>query len=176
MIEGFYTTSKDKRAGGEVWNRDAPAKSRTEKQTDTNLAVEVMLDALGPEQPGQVYLLSDDRDLMPVVFALLERLPASIPVVILLPSEAEDKNKWKHDYKETAERLVGCGIAPRRPYLREPAVELLSREILAASLLHYKLRDHDGEFECLPEWRLRPKFLDRHCRNLEWRPDSTNTP
>jgi NYN domain len=174
VIEGFYKKDRNKRAAGEVRNPDAPAKSREEKQSDINLAVEVMLDALGPDPPERVYLLSDDTDLMPVVFALLERLPKPIPVTVLLPSESGDGKEWKARYQGTAERLLDCGVASRKQFLREPAINPLSKEVLANSLLHYKLRDTGGEFECLGEWRLPRAFLERHCRP-EWQPDAPPT-
>ena len=175
IVEGFYKTSRDRRVPGEVRNPDALVKSREEKQSDVNLTIEVLLDAMGSEPPDRVFILSDDRDLMPVIFALLERLPVPIPVTVLLPSEA-DKTKWMVSYKLTADRLVDCGAVPRRPFIREPVVELLTQDILASSLLPYNLQDHGGMFECLQQWQLNTTFLKKHCRNPAWLPGNTDWP
>ena len=173
VIEGRHQRKADKKAYGEVIDRDAPAKSRQEKQTDINLAVEIMLDAKSSQPPDQVYFLSDDRDLIPVVFALLERLSKPIPVVVLLPSQG-DTQKWIESYRETAERLVSCGLVDQKSFTRVPTIKRLDEKMLASSLLRYALRDREGEFECLDEWRLEPAFLKRHCSNEAWRPDIDN--
>jgi len=173
VIEGFYKAknrpAESVQGSGEVLNPDAPAKSREEKQSDINLAVEVMLDALGPRPPRRVYLLSDDRDLMPVVFALQERLTTPINVVVLLPSRA-DRQNWQESYQGTAARLLNLGVV-RGDHIRAPAVELLSEGMLASSLLPYALQHRDGQFECLAEWRLGHEYLAEHCLKPEWRPD-----
>lgn len=172
VIEGFHKGRTDKKAEAEVLNPDAPVKSRQEKQTDTNLAIEILLDANSSRPPDQLFLLSDDRDLMPVVFAILERLSNPLPVVVLLPSSG-DRKKWIESYRQTAERLVSCGLSERKSFIREPRVERLDEDMLASSLLRYTLHDREGEFECLEEWRLEPAFLKRHCRNGLWRPDKS---
>jgi hypothetical protein len=176
VVEGFHKaksrSGNSPEAGGEVLNPDAPAKSREEKQSDINLAIEVMLDALGPRPPSQAYLLSDDRDLMPVVFALLERIRIPIEVVVLLPSRA-DAGNWLESYHQTAVRLYNLGVSGR-DCVRIPTVISLSEEILASSLLRYALNDSDGSFECLDEWRLTPSYLGQYCTVPEWRPDSSS--
>ena len=148
VIEGFHRTSKDRLASGEVRNPDARARSREEKQSDVNIAVEALLDACAQEPPSRVFLLSDDRDLMPVVFALLVRLPKRIPVDILLPSQAEGTEQWETAYQITAERLFDSGVVSRKSLMPKPTVALLSKEMLACSLLRYQLHDHGGSFEC----------------------------
>lgn len=112
-----------------------------EKQSDINLAIEVMLDALGPSPPGQVFLLSDDRDLMPVAFSLLERITVPIGVVVLLPSRADARN-WQESYRQTAARLDDLRLTGRRGSIA-PTVSALSEELLASSLLGYALADAD---------------------------------
>lgn len=107
---------------------------------------------------------------MPVVFALLERIPTRIEVVVLLPSRA-DAGNWQDSYQETATRLSDLMLA-ERDHTFVPTVISLSEEILANSLLSYSLDDADGAFECLDEWRLNPEYLDRYCAVPEWRPDS----
>lgn len=174
VVEGFYKAksraASGVRANDEGINPDAPAKSREEKQSDINLAVEVILDALSSDAPERVYLLSDDSDLMPVVFALQERIPVSVEVVVLLPSRA-NKVRWQDGYAATAKRLTSLCVA-RHAHPRGPTVELLTQDILANSLLGYTLRDPDGEFECLKEWQLSHEFLERHCAKPAWRPDA----
>jgi hypothetical protein len=174
VVDGFYKAKNrpgsSPETGAEVLNPDAPAKSREEKQSDINLAIEVILDALGPSPPRQVFLLSDDRDLMPVVFALLDRITIPIDVVVLLPSRADARN-WQESYQQTAARLNDLRLTGRSGSL-VPTVISLSEELLASSLLGYALADPDGSFECLDEWRLDPAYLDRYCPVPEWRPES----
>jgi hypothetical protein len=171
VVEGFYKTKARPANTSETLNTDAPAKSREEKQSDINLTVEVMLDALGPFPPRRVYLLSDDRDLMPVVFSLQERLANPIEVVVLLPSRADPRN-WQDSYRETAKRLRDLSLVPRDG-IRMPTVELLTEAMLASSLLPYQLQDNEGRFGCIHEWRLGSEYLDQHCLIPEWRPDSS---
>ena len=95
VVEGFY-----KRTGDGA--RLGPADGRKEKQTDVNIAVEVMLDAFGPanSQPEHVFLLSGDCDEMPVVFAIQERVPKPIAVTVLLPS-SQNEGEWRLSYERT---------------------------------------------------------------------------
>jgi hypothetical protein len=166
VVRGFYKPCGDKGAKGR-------AKRREEKQTDVNLAVEMMMDAFQPEEhrPEHVYLLSGDYDLMPVVFALQERLAPPIPVTVLLPS-AQRAPSWSNAYEETRKRLQRSHPVGSRPAVSaDPVtVEVLKEAILANSLLGYTLHDPKGEFECPAYWRLTPDYLAKHCKT-EWRPD-----
>jgi len=187
VIRGFYKKG-DEQTGlfpkQEKYqeNPDAPWKNRNEKQNEVNIAVEMMIDALHPgnSKPDKVYLLSEDSDLMPVIFALEERLRPRIPVTVLLPSQAEDNQNWYKRYRETRERLLAC--FPRSD-TQEPqrhsqpgyscTTHILTKEILAQSLLLYALRDKTGEFRCRPEWQLKRKFLKQYCPREDWRPVPT---
>ena len=160
VMEGFYKPKS---------RPDPATKSREEKQSDVNLAVEVMLDALGPTPPRKVYLLSDDRDLMPVVFALRERVQTPIEFFVLLPSRADPRN-WQESYRGTAQKLMGLRPT-ERDQIPMPTVELLTEGMLASSLLSYTLQDSEGKFDCLNEWRLGSEYLERRCMTPEWRPD-----
>jgi hypothetical protein len=187
VIQGFYQKG-DKETGlfpkQEKYqeNPDAPLKNRKEKQNEVNLAVEMMIDALHPgdSKPDKVYLLSEDSDLMPVIFALEERLRTRIPVTILLPSQAEDDQSWYKRYCETRERLLTCfprsdTQKPQRhsqPGYSCPT-QVLTKEILAQSLLPYTLRDKTGEFRCRPDWQLTVSFLKQYCPREDWRPVPT---
>jgi len=64
VTEGFYKRA-DHRLSGRI------RKEREEKQTDVNLAVEMLLDAGSPPESRteHVFLLCGDYDQMPVVFA-----------------------------------------------------------------------------------------------------------
>ena len=184
VIQGFYQRG-DENSGGFTKpgkyqeTPDAPLMNRKEKQNEVNIAVEMMLDALhsGNPRPGRVYLLSEDSDLMPVVFALEERLHPRIPVTILLPSQAEDSQDWCKRYRETRERLLAC--LPGRGTQRQASpgspcqAHVLTKEILAQSLLRYTLQDKTSEFLCRPEWQLTARFLKEYCPRAEWRPVPT---
>lgn len=165
VIEGYYQVpSNDDRAAGapnKVWeNRDAPPKARLEKQTDVNLAVEVLLDACQAQhtRPEKVYVLSGDHDMMPVAFALQERLDPPVQVAILLPSKASVSG-WRDAYDRTSRRLTSLLPPHRNSRVSRnvPEVHLLTREILSDSLLPYDLRDDRGEFQCRGEWRIPPQ-------------------
>ena len=128
-----------------------------------------MLDACGACPPRQVFLLSEDRELLPVVFALQERLATPVEVTVLLPSRADRRN-WLESYRETARRLRDLRVRESGEP-RTPTVELLNEGMLASSLLPYHLADPDGAFACVPEWQLDSEYLDQHCMTPEWRPD-----
>lgn len=167
VVEGFY--KKEFRD-----NPDAPVKLREEKQTDVNLAIEMVMDAWGApgSTPDHVYVLSDDCDLMPAIFALQERLPARVEVSVLLPSQA-NVEIWRDTYERTIRVLRKChsiGTSQGRPG-RPMEVAILDENLLASSLLGYVLRDSAGEFSCPPCWRLPSEYLSQHCRKSDWRPD-----
>jgi hypothetical protein len=84
VIQGKYKPAE------ETNNPDVPRKKREEKQTNVNLALEIVLDAFGPPgtRPEQVFVLSNDCDLMPAIFALQERVPVPPRITVLLPSQA----------------------------------------------------------------------------------------
>ena len=99
VVDGFYKSRDETMHPG-------PVGERTEKQTDVNIAVEMMIDALGSNsRPEQVFLLSGDCDQMPVVFALEERLPAHVAVTELLPSP-HNEGDWRRGYNRTRNRLL----------------------------------------------------------------------
>jgi len=168
VVEGFYKRTEDKA------NQDVRSKRREEKQTDVNLAVEMILDAFGPVdlRPEHVFVLSGDCDLMPAVFALQERAPTPIRVTVLLPSAAR-KRDWEESYEGTRRRLLkshpvnGRQNVPSSPI----AIHVLDERMLATSLLSYALSDSKGGFQCPDYWRLPTAYLEEQCRNSEWRPD-----
>jgi hypothetical protein len=167
VVEGFYKKGfKD--------NPDAPFKFREEKQTDVNLAIEMIMDAWGTpgSTPDHVYVLSDDCDLMPAIFALQERLPAPVEVSVLLPSQA-NLQMWRETYEKTSGVLRKChnvGTSQRIPS-RPIEVFLLDEHTLANSLLRYALHDSEGELSCPTYWKLPSEYLSQHCRKIDWRPD-----
>jgi hypothetical protein len=135
---------------------------REEKQTDVNLAVEMILDAHAPpdSRPEHVFLLCGDYDQMPAVFCLQERAPVPIRVTVLLPSgqSAED---WDDSYAKTRTRLLANFYAQgNRPGPGKPHQVVVLRELmLARSLLPYELHDKQGTFACPDFWRLAPSYL-----------------
>lgn len=162
VIEGFHKPPDEK-------------EGREEKQTDVNLAVEMLVDAFRPigPRPQHVFVLSGDCDLMPAIFALQERLSPAVRVTVLLPSDAT-KQKWEEHYRRTRSVLYKCHsatIQSNAPLHPPPSVVRLSEEMLADSLLGYFHVDSEGEFECPKYWRLPTEYLNEHCHKPEWRPD-----
>jgi hypothetical protein len=168
VVDGFYKRSEDR-------SRSGPAGGRKEKQTDVNIAVEMMIDACGPSssRPGHVFLLSGDCDQMPVVFALEERVPVPVAITVLLPS-SHDEGNWRQLYKRTKDRLIKNQPAEKKSGQSMPGrpiqVKVLDEAILANSLLKYSLRDSRGDFDCPPYWKLPSEYLEQRCSKPEWRP------
>ena len=167
VIQGKYKPADN---GGRP---DVPTKKREEKQTDVNLALEMVLDAFGPPEtrPEQVFLLSNDCDLMPAAFALQERVPVPPRITILLPSEA-NAHAWRSSWELTWQTLRKChGTCAPRTRSKPVEVTMLSEAMLANSLLSYSLHDSRGAFSCPDYWKLPPAYLEQHCHRREWRPD-----
>ena len=167
IVEGFYKRDDD------AERPDGRPKARTEKQTDVNLAVEMLTDAFSAhDRPQHVFLLSGDFDRMPAVFAAHERAPVPIDVTVLLPSNIEARH-WVARYDETRKRLRRQ--VPSRKFAgpgRRVDVLALNESMLAKSLLPYTLIDAKGEkFDCPPYWRLSADYLEKQCANSSWRPD-----
>lgn len=160
VVEGFHKPPEER-------------KGREEKQTDVNLAVELVVDAFRPigPRPQHVFVLSGDCDQMPAIFALQERLLPGVPVTVLLPSDATRQN-WNGRYETTRSVLRKSHRATSQPDVPlRPLVVRLSEDMLANSLLGYFLADSEGEFECPDYWQLPTEYLDEHCHKPEWRPD-----
>jgi hypothetical protein len=183
VIEGFY--KKDDKPAPAPHERkfqenpDAPWKNRLEKQNEVNVAVEMMLDVPHPgnTKPDKVYVLSADSDVMPAIYALEERVRPRVPVTVLLPTGSGNEQDWRHRYLETRKRL-GDSFEERRGPSKPQCpvhipVHILTKEILAQSLLPYTLRGDRSEFICRPEWQLTAKFLKQFCPNESWRPMPT---
>jgi hypothetical protein len=168
VVDGFYKPVEER-------IRSGPVDRRTEKQTDVNIAVEMMMDASGPNdsRPEQVFLLSDDCDQMPVVFALEERLPVHVAVTVLLPS-SHNEGDWRRAYDRTRNRLLKNQSDARKSGPSKPGrpveVKVLNETILANSLLKYSLRDSNGDFECPDYWKLPSDYLEQLCTKPAWRP------
>ena len=154
VIQGFH-------------KRDGAA--RDEKQTDVNIAVEMVMDASGhPEtRPDHCYLLSGDFDLMPAVYAVEDRL--GVPVTVLLPT-AIAAATWKAGWERTRKALRAVHGEGKGARLGPEVVEL-GEGMLASSLLRYELRDGAGKFGCPAYWRLSGEYLAGKCGRAEWRPD-----
>jgi uncharacterized LabA/DUF88 family protein len=130
-------------------------KSREEKQTDVNIAVELLLDGIDPDGYDRAILLSGDTDLAPAVWAVIHRLrgslqnaglqPRPLQVQILLPPMQSGRG-WSQYFGD-----------------QESSVEIIktTEEMLAASLLKYTIRATRTQVvECLAEWRLPRSYLD----------------
>jgi uncharacterized LabA/DUF88 family protein len=150
-----------------VWGRhlQPEGRSREEKQTDVNIAMELLLDAIDPKGYDQAILLSGDTDLAPAVWAVTRRLGSSLQLAglqsrslriqVLLPPMQSGKGwlKYFEDRRATIE------------------ITKTTEEMLAASLLKYSIRTGRTQVvECLAEWRLPRSYLDLKVP-VQLRPD-----
>ncbi len=139
---------------------------REEKQTDINLAVEMLLDTLASRpRPSRVFLLSADTDYMPAILALEERLDARCPVSILLPPSA-NQAAFAERYRKTQCELHRRHAASHHGVPLD--LRLLTEEILANSLLPYSVPAPQG---CPPYWRLPAGYLAKMMKNPTYHPD-----
>jgi len=130
-------------------------KPREEKQTDVNIAVEMLLDAIAPFGFDRAILLTGDTDLAPAAWAVSNRVPQPKQVTVLLPPGQEGRG-WLRYFKR-----------------KGGALELvqITEEMLALSLLRYEIPNGSRErVSCLEEWRLPRTYLDFKVRP-EQRPD-----
>lgn len=154
VISGFYKPRHEAPGQG--------AKSRDEKLTDVNLAVELLLDGLAGVYERAI-VLSGDADQMPSILAAAYRLPKPRRVLALLPP-AQDKEDWKHRYCWAAEGLSQRMTMPHTaPHHVD--VGVLGERELANSLLRYEL----PEVSCPSYWRLPGHYLAAQCE-ARWRP------
>jgi uncharacterized LabA/DUF88 family protein len=140
-------------------------KSREEKQTDVNIAMELILDGIDPDGYDRAILLSGDTDLAPAAWTAMNKLQASLrhaglqprplQVQVLLPPMQSGRG-WSKYFED-----------------RGSSVEIIktTEEMLAASLLRYTIRTGRTQVvECLAEWRLPRVYLDLKVPN-HLRPD-----
>lgn len=151
IIEGFHR------------RHEGTAPGREEKQTDVNLAVELVLDALRG-QFDRAIVLSGDTDEIPAVLAVACRMARKRDVQVLLPvgqnKEAYTAHllKMKVQLRERGEYdAANCGHV---------AVVPLCEQNLANSLFPYE------PTRCPPYWRVPAHWLDKHCSPVN-RPDRT---
>lgn len=164
VVEGHYV-ARDA-AGARP---DGARKTREEKQTDVQIAVEMLLDAVSDTRAvDTVLLLTGDQDQWPAACALALRLSKPMRVGILLPPRAsvelarrqiEACQKQLLERHRRGEKIFG---ARGRVW-----VETLTEEMLANSLLPYEIAPG---ISCPSYWRLHHNYLDRVCK-LEHRPD-----
>jgi uncharacterized LabA/DUF88 family protein len=134
------------------WEGD---EKRKEKQTDVNIAVEMLLDATSPSGFDRAILLTGDTDLAPAVWAVSNRVPRPKQVTVLLPPDQRDSG-WAKYFK------------PKRGTIR---LERITEEMLAMSLLRYEIQAGSGNVvSCPPYWRLPRAYLDMKV-GQEHRPD-----
>jgi hypothetical protein len=136
---------------------------RQEKETDVNIAVEMLLDGIAGHF-DTAYLLSGDTDQIPAVAAAAFRLGRHRRVRVLVPP-LQDPERWKKPWLEYMYQLKQrFDLRPSEP--RQVDVLPLTEDILSNSLLRYDL----PETPCPPYWRLPEWYLEQKCRP-EWRPD-----
>lgn len=143
--------------------RPKPGALREEKETDVNIAVEMLLDGVA-NHFDTAYLLSGDTDQIPAVAAVAFRLPKQKRVRVLVPP-LQDAESWKTPYLEYMRGLKQrFEFRQREP--RQVDVLALTEKVLANSLLPYELPDAP----CPPYWRLPERYLETMCAPA-WRPD-----
>ena len=122
VIEGFHVEGK--------------SKSRQEKLTDVNIAVELVLDAVRPNGYDEAILVTGDIDLAPAVRAVQHRIPGQKPVHVWTPL-SKPSRRW-------AEHIPGVSCQEIKP------------EMLADSRLADRIVPKGGgtPIDCLPEWKI----------------------
>ncbi|MEJ5368698.1 MAG: NYN domain-containing protein [Bryobacteraceae bacterium] len=136
---------------------------REEKETDVNIAVEMLLDGFAGNY-DTAYLLSGDTDQIPAVAAAAFRLKGQRRVRVLVPP-AQSIESWQRHYLSYMQQLK-ARFKLQQQELRQVDVKPLTEEVLANSLLRYDLPGA----ECPHYWRLPQKYLEEKCK-AEWRPD-----
>jgi hypothetical protein len=148
----------------------APFPFREEKQTDVQIAIEMLLDAADPSlNLDTLFLLTSDQDLWPAVWACALRLPAPPTVRILLPPQARagDANRQLIDCSQRLGHRARAGEAVLRHRESHVGLHELNEDWLANALLPY---EPAPGVSCPEYWRLPHTFLDRHCKPA-FRPD-----
>ncbi len=114
-------------------------KPREEKQTDVNIAVEMLMDSFLHDDFDKALLLSGDLDLAPAALAIAEKLPEAKAktVEVWIPPE-QSYGRWKKVEKGT--RVFCCNISP---------------EMLETSRLPDDFPDKFSKkiIRSIPEWR-----------------------
>ncbi len=144
--------------------KGANGKGREEKESDVNLAVELLLDGLAGVYDHAI-VLSGDADQIPAILAAALRQPQPRCITALLPP-SQDKDDWKKHYCHLASQVKERGGLRHQQALNQIQVAVLNEEILANSLLRYDL----GAVRAPEYWRLPGHFLSKHCRAVH-RPD-----
>ena len=139
-------------------------RQREEKESDVNLAVELLLDGMSGAYDHAI-VLSGDADQIPAILGAMLRLPQPRCVTAVLPP-SQDKEDWKKHYCNLAMQLKDRGVLRHQQQFGQIEVTTLDEGILANSLLRYEL---DGV--AAPDyWRVPRHYLEKHCRT-EHRPD-----
>ena len=130
-------------------------KRREEKQTDVNIALELILDGIDPNGYDRAILLSGDTDLAPAAWTAMHKIqgplqqaglqPRPLQVQVLLPP-MQSARGWSKYFED-----------------RKAHIDIIktTEDMLAASLLKYSIRNGNQQIvECLPEWRLPRPYLN----------------
>lgn len=165
VVEGRYQPR-----GEEAPTPGAPVHAREEKQTDVQIAIEMLLDAANPAlELDTLFLLTSDQDLWPAVWACALRLQRPLRIVILLPPQGR-KVDAERQLQECSARLQErrrAGEEVFRHSRAEVCVFELHEGWLANALLSF---EPAAGVTCPPYWRLPGPFLDRYCK-AAFRPD-----
>lgn len=165
VIEGRYQPR-----GAECPIPGAPSHFREEKQSDVQLAIEMVIDAWEHGSNLEIqYLLTGDQDLWPAVWSCILRAPQPMEVRILLPPNVK-KATALQQLQDCAARLAARQKAGERVLRRiESKLQLyeLDEHWLVNALLPY---EPAPGVSCPHYWRLHPAFLIKCCKP-KYRPD-----
>lgn len=109
--------------------------NRKEKQTDVNIAVELVLDAVSDNGYDTAILLSGDMDLAPAVRAV-KKLPSHKSVIVCVPTY-EPHEGWSRLSQD-------CGIVTRE----------ITREMLEKSRFPNRIPARPSAVICPPDWQM----------------------
>jgi hypothetical protein len=122
------------------FHRGNKPRDRKEKQSDVNIAVEMLLDAVGPDSYQHAILLSGDDDLIPAVKAVCRRIEPARTVDVWSPL-AEPSARWR-------------GLSAMTSHV---TLATVGPEMLLDSRLPDRIERDGSAIECPHYWRLPPE-------------------
>jgi uncharacterized LabA/DUF88 family protein len=149
VIEGFHR------------RQDGPVPGREEKQTDVNLAIELVLDALRG-QYDRAIVLSGDTDEIPAVLTVACRLAKKRDVLVLLPVGHQKESYVARLQSMTSQLRERGEFDPMNK--GHVGVVPVCEQNMANSLFPYE------RTRCPAFWRLPARWLEKHCSPVN-RPD-----
>ncbi|MCP3685556.1 MAG: NYN domain-containing protein [bacterium] len=126
VIKGFYVQYEDK--------------PREEKQTDVNIAVELLLDAMDVEGYDVAILITGDIDLEPAVNAVCNRLENGKTIRVWIPPNM-NYGRWQQHAK-----------------IHDFSCDQITAQMLLDSRLPDEIKLESGILECPAQWKMPKGF------------------